>query len=110
MTDAVMCSYGECSQDPVTTLQVDGEKVPACKNHLETLTEKHSDQEQGEVDGTSIPVASNGDDEAAWINTTEDGQAYLSVKLEDGEYTALFPQSDALQITLNRIHEVQKQR
>jgi len=67
-------------------------------------------QEQGDVDGTSIPVASNGDDEAAWINSTEDGQAYLSIKLETGEYTALFPQSDALQITLNRIHEVQKQR
>jgi len=67
-------------------------------------------QEQGDVDGTSIPVARNGDDEAAWINSTEDGQAYLSIKLETGEYTALFPQSDALEITLNRIHEVQKQR
>jgi len=67
-------------------------------------------QEQGDVDGTAIPVASNGDDEAAWINTTENGQAYLSIKLENGEYTALFPQSDALQITLNRIHEVQKHR
>jgi len=67
-------------------------------------------QEQGDVDATSIPVASNGDDEAAWINSTENGQAYLSIKLENGEYTALFPQSDALQITLNRIHEVQKQR
>ena len=67
-------------------------------------------QEQGDVDGTSIPVATNSDDQAAWINTTENGQAYLSIKLEDGEYTALFPQSDALQITLNRIHEVQKQQ
>jgi len=67
-------------------------------------------QEQGDVDGTSIPVASNSEDEAAWINSTENGKAYLSIKLEDGEYTALFPQSDALQIALTQMHEVQKQR
>jgi len=55
------------------------------------------------------PVLTNSDDQAAWINTDKNGEAYLSVKVSEGQYVNLFPDSDALQITLNQIHEVQKQ-
>jgi len=110
MKDAVMCSYQECTEDPVTTLQINGEEKPSCQNHLETLAEKHQDQEKKETDGTKIPVATNGEDQAAWINTTEKGNTYLSVKIEDGKYINLFPDNMHLQISLNEIHEAQKQQ
>jgi uncharacterized protein (DUF736 family) len=111
MADAVMCSYEGCSNNPVTTLQVDGEEKPACKGHLQTMVDQAKQQEdEEETDGTNYPVASNNEDQAAWINTTEDGKAYLSIKVQDGDYINLFPQSDALQITLNQIHEAQKQQ
>jgi len=55
------------------------------------------------------PVMTNSDDQAAWINTDKNSQTYLSIKIDDGDYVNLFPQSDALQIALKQIHEVQKQ-
>jgi len=55
------------------------------------------------------PVMTNSDDQAAWINTDRNGEAYLSVKVSEGQYVNLFSDSDALQITLNQIQEVQGQ-
>jgi len=108
MSDAVMCSYEECPQDPVTTLMIDGEETPVCSEHIETVAEQATDTDQ---DQTKYPVAAApGEEEAAaWINTTDTGQAYLSVKTEEGDYINLFARSDALQITLKQIHEAQKQ-
>jgi len=63
--DAVLCCYDECSLDPVTTLEVDGEEKPVCGNHIEAVVE-----EMQEDEGPGMPpVLSNSDDEAAWINT-----------------------------------------
>jgi len=103
--DAVMCCYEECSLDPVTVLEVDGEEKPVCGNHIEAVVE-----EMQEDDSPGMPpVLSNSDDEAAWINTDKNGKPYLAVRTEDGEYINLFAQTALMQDALNRQHEVQKQ-
>lgn len=102
------CSYEDCSKDSVTELEINEESRPVCHGHITDLVEKHQESEEGDGPGR-YPVMTNSDDQAAWINTDKNGEAYLSVKISDGEYLNLFPQSDALQITLNQIHEVQKQ-
>jgi len=104
--DAVMCGYGECSQDPVTTLEVDGEEKPVCANHIDAVVDQMKDETD---DPGRYPVLSNSDDQAAWINTDKNGQPYLSVKVGDGEYVNLFAQTDLMQDMLNRQHEIQKQ-
>jgi len=103
--DAVMCCYEECSQDPITNLEIDGEEIPVCNNHIQALMEKHQEDDSPGMP----PVLSNSDDEAAWINTDKNGKPYLAVKTEDGEYINLFAQTALMQDALNRQHEVQKQ-
>lgn len=82
----------------------------------ETIFDGEKQQEDTETededsDGPGrYPVMTNSDDQAAWINTDKNGNTYLSVKISDGDYVNLFPQSDHLQIALNQIHEVQKQQ
>ena len=102
--DALMCSYDECSQDPVTSLEIDGESFPVCSNHIQAVMEKHQEDEKP----GQYPVLSNGDEEAAWVNTDKNGKPYLSVKTEDGDYINLFAQTDLIQDMLNRQHKVQK--
>ena len=83
----------------------------------ETIFDGEKEQEEQQEDsgkerpssGTNYPVLTNSDDQAAWINTDKNNEAYLSVKISDGEYVNLFPESDALQIVLKQIHEVQSQ-
>jgi len=78
-----MCSYEGCSNNPVTTLQVDGEEKPACKGHLQTMVDQAQEQEdEEETDGTNYPVASNNEDQAAWINNTGE---QIKEKLENNE-------------------------
>lgn len=102
--DAVMCCVEECSLDPVTTLEVDGEEKPVCGNHIEHVVEEMKEDDEPGM----YPVLSNSDEEAAWINTDKNGKPYLSVKTEDGDYINLFAQTDLMQDMLNRQHEVQK--
>jgi len=72
--------------------------------------QEDTETQSTESDGAGrYPVMVNSDDQAAWINTDKNNQAYLSVKVSDGDYVNLFSDSDALQIALNQIHEVQKQ-
>jgi len=48
---------------------------------------------------------------AAWINTDKNGDVYLSVKKKDGDYLNLYPDnSDAIEIVMHQVHEVQKQQ
>jgi hypothetical protein len=103
MTDEEECSYNGCTNDAITTLEIEGDKVPGCSEHLDQLAKGQNGQTQGRY-----PVLTNNEDQAAWINTDKNGNTYLSIKIEDGEYLNLFPQSDALQITLNQLHEAQK--
>ena len=103
--DAVLCCYDECSLDPVTTLEVDGEEKPVCGNHIQAVMDKHLEDDSPGMP----PVLSNSDDEAAWINTDKNGKPYLSIKTEDGDYINLFAQTALMQDMLNRQHEVQKQ-
>lgn len=102
MTDKE-CSYNGCSEEPITTLDIDGEEVPGCSQHLDQLAKGNN--------GTSgdRPVLSNGEDQAAWINTTDKGKTYLSVKVEDGQYVNLFANTDLIQDALKRQHKVTQQ-
>ena len=104
-SDVVMCSYEECSLDPLTTLEVDGEEKPVCANHIDAVVDQMKDDNE---EPGRYPVLSNSDDQAAWINTDKNGQPYLSVKVGDGDYVNLFAQTDLMQDCLNRQHEVQK--
>lgn len=105
-SDAVMCSYEECSLDPLTTLEIDGEEVPVCGNHVQAVMEDNMEEKE---EPGRYPVLSNSDDQAAWINTDKNGQPYLAVKVEDGRYVNLFAQTDLMQDCLNRQHEVQEE-
>jgi len=106
MTMTETCAHPDCSEKALTMLEVDGEETPSCEQHLQHFAEQTG--EENEQPGR-YPVLSNGEeDQAAWINTDKNGEAYLSVKTGDGEYINLFPRSDHLQICLNQIHEQQK--
>ena len=102
------CSYEDCEKDSVTELEINDETRPVCHGHITDMVQEHQEDEENDGPGR-YPVMTNSDDQAAWINTDKNNQAYLSVKVSDGEYVNLFSDSDALQIALNQIHEVEGQ-
>ena len=101
------CSYEDCSKESVTELEINDESRPVCHGHITDMVQEHTEDQ--EEDSGRYPVMTNSDDQAAWINTDKNNEAYLSVKISDGEYVNLFSDSDALQIVLNQIHEVKGQ-
>lgn len=106
MTDTVMCSYGECSQDPITTLQINDEEKPVCNNHIQALMEKHTDQEQSKPGDPPVMTQPGEDEGAAWINTDKNGNTYLSIKTNEGNYLNFYPQTSLLTDALQRQHKV----
>jgi len=106
------CSYEDCSKESVTELEINDESRPVCHGHITDMVQEHTEDQEDEEEGDGpgrYPVMTNSDDQAAWINTDKNNEAYLSVKISDGEYVNLFSDSDALQIVLNQIHEVKGQ-
>jgi len=98
------CSYQGCDAKGET--RIDGD-TPVCYDHAGEMAEQLAD-----ASGGSQPVFNSGsdDEEAAWLadDLDQNGNAYLSLKLGDGEYVNLFPNSDLLQRTLNEAHELRK--
>jgi len=94
------CNYNGCSEEAQVKLDKEEETIPACTEHAENLL----DGDNGETGDR--PVLSNGEEQAAWINTTEQGKTYLSIKIQDGNYVNLFAQTDLIQDALNRQHQV----
>lgn len=101
------CSYEDCSKESVTELEINDNSRPVCHGHITDMVQEHTEEEDDKPG--RYPVMTNSEDQAAWINTDKNSQAYLSIKTGEGEYVNLFPESDALQIALKQIHEVQKQ-
>jgi len=115
MNDTLMCSYNDCTDDPVTTLEINGEEKPVCSDHIQDMVDQHQSSEPDKQPGDYPVFTEYGDHDeetaAAWINTDKNGDVYLSVKKKDGDYLNLYPDnSDAIEIVMHQVHEVQKQQ
>jgi hypothetical protein len=84
------------------------EKMTQDRSDVKDFIEKRASEE--ETDATQVPVYSNSEDQAAWINKDSNGNEYLSIKVSDGEYVNLFPQTDLQRDALRRQHEVNKSK
>lgn len=84
------------------------EKMSQDREHVKKFIRKRSDKMDSKTDATQRPAYSNNDGNAAWINTDKNGNEYLAVKVDEGEYVNIFPQTDIQRLALKNQHEVNK--